>query len=236
MKTCSKCLIEKSLDSFYRMRASKSGYGPWCKRCMNECSEYRRKADPEKARKQRREWELNNPEKVREITARKRGKPAYKERMSAYAKRWYAENKERLKAIRRAWYVKNKPEHNARSLSQYYEDPQSWRERAKAWAKANPERWREMMRNGDNKRRARKAGASGAWTEKDVQLRFALQRGKCAACRIELTRSFHRDHVVALAVGGSNDKSNLQLLCRSCNSRKHKKDNLRFMQENGYLL
>lgn len=28
------------------------------------------------------------------------------------------------------------------------------------------------------------------------------------------------DHIVALAVGGTNDMDNLQILCRSCNSRK----------------
>jgi 5-methylcytosine-specific restriction endonuclease McrA len=63
-----------------------------------------------------------------------------------------------------------------------------------------------------------------------------LQKGRCAVCREALSKSFHRDHRIALANGGSNDKSNLQLLCKSCNSRKHKKDPIRFMQENGYLL
>jgi hypothetical protein len=59
---------------------------------------------------------------------------------------------------------------------------------------------------------------------------FALVRGvsyaaiasrdgeKCATCG--RTDNLTVDHVLALAKGGSNDIDNLQLLCRSCNSRK----------------
>jgi 5-methylcytosine-specific restriction endonuclease McrA len=41
--------------------------------------------------------------------------------------------------------------------------------------------------------------------------------------RCQTTSNLTIDHVKALFNGGTNDPGNLQLLCRSCNSRKHKK-------------
>jgi hypothetical protein len=48
----------------------------------------------------------------------------------------------------------------------------------------------------------------------------AMQRagGSCAYCRT--TERLEIDHIVALANGGANDDSNLQVLCRVCNARK----------------
>jgi 5-methylcytosine-specific restriction endonuclease McrA len=45
--------------------------------------------------------------------------------------------------------------------------------------------------------------------------------GSCRHC--QTTSNLTIDHVKALFNGGTNDLDNLQLLCRSCNSRKHKK-------------
>lgn len=235
-KKCTKCGEEKPLQQFFRQKASKDGHGPWCKLCMKLNAEKHRLGNPEQARRQRREWARRNKLKVNQSNARRRLTPEYQEYMRRYGKEWYGRNKERLKAVRREWYLKNKPEHNARSRASYYANPDLWHQRAKAWAEKNPERWREMMRRNDNKRRAIKAGACGVWTAEDVKKRFAQQRGMCAVCRAKLNKSFHRDHIVALSCGGSNEPSNLQLLCKSCNSKKHKKDPIKFMQENGYLL
>ena len=149
---------------------------------------------------------------------------------------WYYRNREARKATQAAWHEKNKSWRNKDALENYYANQAEWRERNKRWAKANPEKMRAFVAASDAKRRAAKVGSTGHWTEKDVQALFLKQRGCCAVCRCKLDKSFHRDHIIALASGGSNDKSNLQLLCKSCNSRKHKKDPITFMQENGFLL
>lgn len=55
---------------------------------------------------------------------------------------------------------------------------------------------------------------------------FYRDRGRCVICGKDLTSLIdpqadaEYDHVVPLELGGLNDVSNLQLLCRACNRRK----------------
>lgn len=50
---------------------------------------------------------------------------------------------------------------------------------------------------------------------------YGQQEGKCNGCGYELPfRLLEIDHIKARAKGGTNEPSNLQLLCSSCNSRK----------------
>lgn len=44
------------------------------------------------------------------------------------------------------------------------------------------------------------------------------------------------DHIVPLALGGSNTDGNIQLLRATCNQQKHAKHPVVFMQERGFLL
>lgn len=61
------------------------------------------------------------------------------------------------------------------------------------------------------------------WLRKGVFLR---DRGRCVVCLCDLTGVLYADyklnidHIVPLAQGGSNDPTNLQLLCGSCNGEK----------------
>jgi len=60
-----------------------------------------------------------------------------------------------------------------------------------------------------------------AWARKAV---IARDRGHCAQCdkdlTLELSEADHIDHIIPLGVGGTNDLSNLQLLCEPCNLAK----------------
>lgn len=87
-------------------------------------------------------------------------------------------------------------------------------------------------------RRAQVRGAEGAFTAAQVDALYERQKGKCAepSCRKSLKRDYHRDHINPLALGGSNDIGNIQLLCRPCNRRKHAKDPFVWARENGRLL
>lgn len=85
------------------------------------------------------------------------------------------------------------------------------------------------------RRRALKLGAEGSYTDEDVKRIFKQQRGRCAYCRVKLLR-FHVDHIKALASGGSNKPSNIQLTCSPCNSRKSNKDPINYARSIGLLL
>ena len=47
------------------------------------------------------------------------------------------------------------------------------------------------------------------------------QNGQCAICEMSLEEgSYDVDHIIALAAGGSNEQSNLQLICKKCHVEK----------------
>jgi hypothetical protein len=53
-----------------------------------------------------------------------------------------------------------------------------------------------------------------------VTLRSLAERDGYACQKCGTTKDLHIDHIVPVARGGTNDLSNLQFLCRSCNSAK----------------
>lgn len=87
-----------------------------------------------------------------------------------------------------------------------------------------------------NRRRARKKSVGGTFTQDEIDRLHRLQRGRCAWCGTRLGDKFHRDHKLALSHGGSNDISNIELLCAPCNLRKGTKHPEKWAQENGRLL
>lgn len=86
------------------------------------------------------------------------------------------------------------------------------------WKKANPERAKALSRAGTERRRARKANNGGTFTIADIEVLHDKQNGKCAAC--PSTENLEIDHVMPVALGGSSDPFNLQLLCLPCNRSK----------------
>lgn len=62
-----------------------------------------------------------------------------------------------------------------------------------------------------------------AWVKNAVYFR---DKGKCCLCKkdlsgiLSLDNSIEYDHIVPLAEGGTNDVTNIQLLCNKCNKKK----------------
>jgi len=66
---------------------------------------------------------------------------------------------------------------------------------------------------------------------------FIAQRGLCAMCQVDIKKQKHHvDHIMPLARQGTNDKTNLQLLCPTCNRKKSAKHPIDFAQQMGFLL
>jgi 5-methylcytosine-specific restriction endonuclease McrA len=181
---------------------------------VNAGAKRRYEANPEKARAKKREWRLDNPEKAREADRRFREKHPEKARAAvraAWAKnknnyeagirRWQAENVEKFRAYREKWKAAHPDQHEAA---------------LEKWRKENP----DFLRASRAQRRARVRNAEGRYTASDLKEIFQRQNGRCVYCRQELGKKYHADHIVALARGGSNWPSNIQLLCPSCNCTK----------------
>jgi 5-methylcytosine-specific restriction enzyme A len=75
-------------------------------------------------------------------------------------------------------------------------------------------------------------------TEKSKRIKFPISVRKyvfdrdnhqCQSCgKTHQESALEIDHILALAAGGTNDISNLQTLCKTCNNRKGKHFDNRF--------
>jgi 5-methylcytosine-specific restriction endonuclease McrA len=186
-----------------------------------------------------RAWSEANREKERErkrkLAARRRA--ANPQKAKEDAKRWRLNNPEKERAKNAARYAAH-PE-QCRHPAGYYRDwraknPDKARAIVKRYADANPEAKRCRVR----KRRARLRQVPGSHTKADIEKLFDLQKGRCAHswCRKSLKSGYHVDHKEPIILGGSNDPTNLQLLCPRCNRSKGAKRPEVFAQQNGMLL
>lgn len=85
-------------------------------------------------------------------------------------------------------------------------------------------------------RRSRLKGALGSHTRDDVTTILKNQNFRCAECRTNIRYKFHVDHIMPLALGGGNDRKNLQCLCPTCNITKNAKHPIDWAREKGRLL
>jgi len=161
----------------------------------------------------------------------------------AYRVAYWAKNKKGLIAKKAIYREKNGDELRRKEREKYKEtyDPDH------AWAKLNPEKnrknaaaWRaanpELRIIWEHNRRARKRASGGELSAGLSEKLFRLQKGKCSCCRLPLGSDYHLDHIMPLALGGSNTDGNMQLLRAECNLKKNAKHPIDYMQSRGFLL
>jgi 5-methylcytosine-specific restriction endonuclease McrA len=203
----------------------------------------------QKEREQKRREQATNPEKVR---ARKRQYYAdHAEQEREKKREKYKKNPEPAKAAAKKYAVTHKEQVREAKRCRRAENPEKVREEIRRWKKANPERVKEMLKEWKKKnperakeisrettrrwadahpeevlekvrlQRARKAGALGFYTKEDIHKQFKMQYGLCCWCLKPLTK-YQRDHLIALARGGTNWARNIVIACPHCNSSKWK--------------
>lgn len=184
--------------------------------------------------------------------AKNRGKlisysKAYYSTNKQKAAEYYQRNNEAIKARNRAYRIADPLRFKEKSAKYRAEHPEKVRARVAEYRAANRQTLREYQRqyqkahpesyrlHNQNRRAARKS-RGGSLSKGLSERLFKLQRGKCACCGLPLGSDYHLDHIFPLALGGTNTDRNIQLLRALCNSQKHAKHPVEFMQQRGFLL
>lgn len=160
-------------------------------------------------------WRLKNPD-----------------RLKASMADWRDRNREKINSDSREYYQKNMLKKKQYYVDARKKDPEKFRAKTRAYDRAHPDKARIRCAN----RQARKRSGGGSFSLADIKNILALQKNKCPICAVVITTKYHIDHNVPLALGGSNGKENIQLLCPPCNRTKSHKDPIAFMQEKGFLI
>lgn len=100
------------------------------------------------------------------------------------------------------------------------------------WRRDNPEKSKEYSANN----RAKRSNAEGRYTAEDITRLLEGQKYKCASCNKSVRKKYHVDHIMPIALGGTNWPANLQILCPKCNQQKHAKHPLDWAREKGLLV
>lgn len=165
------------------------------------------------------EWREKNREKCRQNS--RDDYIAKKEHYAALSKKWKKSNPEKRLENNRKWAREN---------------PEKVAEARKRWKRENPEKAAAQQLAMTHLRRARKMAVGGKHTRQEIAALKQRQRFKCACCGDSIKTKSHIDHIVPIALGGTNDILNIQILCPTCNTKKGKKHPIDWAQENGRLL
>lgn len=184
-----------------------------CRPCAANAMRERRHSDPEfherQIKSQRASWRrrMDDPTSAEAIRTQSRERqrralqdPVQKEKKNAYY-RIYNKHPDRR--------------------TKHAENFRTYRQKRQRTDPTYHEHLMDLAKRGQHKRRARLLSVGGSYTKEQWDQLCALYGHCCVKCGA--TGPLSVDHVVPLSRGGSNDVSNLQPLCRSCNSRKHTK-------------
>lgn len=174
-------------------------------------------------------WRAENPDKVKAAGATYR--EANRDKRNAYNEAWRAANPGKVKSLTKAWYEKNRDKQKTQHAAWIAENKEKIKLSHAAWISANLEKCRVY-----NSNRRAKTSTEGKLSPNIKEKLFRLQKGKCPCCGNSLGDDYHIDHIIPLALGGSNTDDNIQLLRSKCNLQKHAKHPIDFMQQRGFLL
>lgn len=135
------------------------------------------------------------------------------------------------------WRVKNPDRYRRQAAAHYAKNADATKERARIWHAANRVRAQEISREWARRhvdemrfyRMASRARKFNCVSDLTIgEMRDVLsEQPSCRYCASEDALTI--DHIVPLAKRGPNTKTNIQVLCNSCNSSKQDKDEAEFL-------
>lgn len=145
------------------------------------------------------------------------------------ATKWAKENPSRVRATQRRFYSLNREKRKA------YEElnKQSLLEKKRVYRELHKDHIllsnrtykknnKDIVNACNASRRGKLRGAVGRFSFNEISAMLLSQHNKCRICGEDLIR-YHVDHIVPVSRGGSNEISNIQILCAPCNLKKGRK-------------
>lgn len=200
--------------------------------------------DPHAAQKARLAYAAN-PEIAKRSERKRRNK--YPEMFKQKAAEYYRSNSESIKAKVRDYNQKYSTTISERRRKSYAETPTnirversekrrgrwdadpSLKEQAYAKAKSYREENVDLVRAHKSNRAAMLKAARGNISAVTVSRLREYQKDRCLYCDADCSTSFHVDHIIPLAKGGTNELTNLAIACPPCNLRKQARHPLVFL-------
>jgi len=144
-----------------------------------------------------------------------------KECKRAYQRQWRADNREKHRSYVHQYYQEHKEECQAYRKQWAIENAERKAVSDREWRRTHPKKMRAMRKVQNARRRARLIEAKGDYTPNEWLALKEEYDNTCLACgRSEPEVKITPDHVIPLALGGSNDIDNIQPLCWGCNAAK----------------
>jgi 5-methylcytosine-specific restriction endonuclease McrA len=232
-KQCTKCLDFFDLSNFYKSKSHKGGYQTWCKPCFKDNANKNYRANKEgKKEYQKRHYLANRKtiiaNQLKKDATRKKEKALYNreyrernlEALNIATKAYREAHKGEVSESRRLWLIKNAANLSKKARERYQENIERMREVKRVYRKKNKEKTNTWWQ----RRRARKIGGGGSHTVEEWIFVKEVNGNRCVKCgRKEPEIKLTKDHIVPLALGGSDSIGNLQPLCLSCNCSKQAK-------------
>lgn len=224
-KCCTKCGEVKAREAFSKDATKRDGLSTLCKKCRSIGHAEWRAKNPEKHKENYARWYAANADRACAYSAAYR--KAHPQQVRATIKAWVDANRDRKKESLAKWYELNK--------ERVYAANAKWRaankDKVLAYQAAYRDKKPDSIRLDGHRRR------TGVKLSKNIIKKlYKLQRGKCACCKKPLGDDYHLDHIMPLALGGTNTDNNVQLLRAKCNLQKSAKHPVDFMQQRGFLL
>lgn len=213
-KRCGKCNSDKDEAEFNKRASSKDGLNGVCKECKNHRARELHAANPQIQHEAYRRYVERHPDRYKE--SRRNSEQKHKEKRNEYRKRWRQARPEKTKEYADRWVSKEENRRKKLELSKAWNhaNPEKMREISKRWRGKNP----DTKRASNHRRKYRLKGAIGTYTAQEWQDLCDYYGNICLRCKANTQLTV--DHVVPIALGGSNSIDNIQPLCLSCNCSK----------------